>query len=189
MAARTPEEELPEQFRIAVESVRESTTRPEVLLAEAPAPLRLAPYALAMTGEVVDAEDVELASGRLVVLHDPEGHDTWQGAFRLVTFVRAALEPEIAMDPFLPGVGWQWLLESLERSDAAHVAASGTVTRVVSESFGTMDEEGGSSGVEIRASWTPVDAELGRHVTAWCELLCAAAGLPPRSFSSDGSPA
>lgn len=181
MAAGTPEEELPEQFRIAVESVRESATRPEVVLSEAPAPLRLAPYALAMTGEVADADGIELASGRLVVLHDPEGHDTWQGAFRLVTFVRADIEPEIAVDPFLPSVGWDWLLESLQRSGAGHVAASGTVTRVVSESFGAMDDAGSSSGVEIRASWTPVDADLRSHVAAWCELLCAAAGLPPSS--------
>ena len=168
-----------EQFQAVLDSLHSGVLRPEVLLTEAPAPLRLAPFALAFTAEVLDPEGAELASGRLVVLHDPEGHDTWQGASRLVTFVRAAMEPEIATDPFLPGVAWDWLLEALANCAAAYVAASGTVTRTVSESFGDLAEEGGASGVEIRASWTPVETDLRPHVAAWCELLCAATGLPP----------
>ena len=33
--------------------------------------------------------------------------------------------------------------------------------------------------VEIRASWTPPDGDLGPHLTAWATLLCTTAGLPP----------
>ncbi|MDQ1747204.1 MAG: hypothetical protein QOD07_1467, partial [Frankiaceae bacterium] len=36
-----------------------------------------------------------------------------------------------------------------------------------------------AAGVEIRASWSPVGPDLGRHLVAFGELLCAAAGLPP----------
>ena len=45
----------------------------------------------------------ELGTGRLVLLHDPAGHEAWQGTFRVVTYVRAELEPEMAADPLLPG--------------------------------------------------------------------------------------
>ena len=50
---------------------------------------------------VVDADDDELGTGRFVLLHDPAGHETWQGTFRVVTFVRATLEPELAADPLV----------------------------------------------------------------------------------------
>jgi len=33
--------------------------------------------------------------------------------------------------------------------------------------------------MEVRASWTPADADLGRHLLAWSDLLCTIAGLPP----------
>ena len=77
-------------------------------------PQRLAPYAYALEAAVVaDGED-DLADGRLVLLHDPAGHDAWQGTFRLVTLVRAELEPEMAADPLLPEVCWSWLTGALE---------------------------------------------------------------------------
>ncbi len=56
----------------------------------------------------MDGEE-DLADGRLVLLHDPAGHDAWHGTFRLVTLVRAELEPEMAADPLLPDVCWSWL--------------------------------------------------------------------------------
>jgi hypothetical protein len=178
MAAQHGDDEGPEAFRRAIASLRAVTLRPEVVVAEAPAPQRLAPFSLALTADVV-VEGSEIASGRLVLLHDPAGHETWQGVFRLVTYVRAELEPEMAQDPLLPGVGWAWLIESLDGRGAQYCAPSGTVTRVASESFGAMSERPGTAEVEIRASWTPVDEALGPHLAAWSELLCATAGLPP----------
>lgn len=181
MAARRTDEapgNAPESFRRALASLRAAGVRPEVVLAEAPAPQRLAPYALAMTADVIDGGE-EIASGRLVLLHDPAGHETWEGTFRLVSYVRADLEPEMAHDPLLPGVGWAWLVESLEVRGATYAAPSGTVTRVASESFGSMADRPATAEVEIRASWTPLDDDLGPHLAAWCELLCTTAGLPP----------
>jgi hypothetical protein len=131
-----------------------------------------------MTADVL-AGDEELATGRLVLLHDPAGHEAWQGTFRVVTYARADLEPEIAADPLLPGVGWAWLTEALDGHGAAFAAASGTVTRVASESFGAMAAEPGSAQIEIRASWTPLDDAFGAHLLGWCDLLCTTAGLPP----------
>ena len=66
---------------------------------------------------------------------------------------------------------------------AEHTAAGGTVTRTVSVRFGHITEPDEVSEVEVRASWTPVAAEddlpLDRHLLAFCDLLCATAGLPP----------
>jgi hypothetical protein len=178
MAARREIDDGPEPFRRAVAALRAATPRGEVVLQETPAPTRLAPHAMAMTADVL-VGDEELATGRLVLLHDPAGHEAWQGTFRLVTYVRADLEPEIAADPLLPGVGWTWLTEALASHGATFVAESGTVTRVISESFGTMSTQPGSAQIEIRASWTPVDDALGAHLLAWCELLGTTGGLPP----------
>ena len=179
MAARREVDDAPESFRAALVALRSAPVRPEVVLAEAPAPRRLAPWAVALTADVVDAGREEMATGRLVLLHDPAGHEAWNGVFRLVTFLRAALEPEIVADPMLPRVGWTWLEEALAARGAAYAAASGTVTRVVSESFGAMANHPSSAEIEIRASWTPLDQDVAAHLTAWSELLCTAAGLPP----------
>jgi hypothetical protein len=85
----------------------------------------------------------------------------------------------MAADPLLPSVGWSWLTEALDAHGAGFTAASGTVTRVASESFGGMAGTPGAAEVEIRASWSPTDEDLGRHLEAWADVLCQAAGLPP----------
>jgi hypothetical protein len=153
--------------------------RPEIDLEETPAPQRLAPHAVALSADVVAADDTELGTGRFVLLHDPAGHETWQGTFRVVTFVRALLEPELASDPMVPSVGWSWLLESLESHAVSYSAASGTVTRVVSEPFGTMSERQATAELEIRASWTAPDSRIGPHLEAWGDVLATVCGLPP----------
>ncbi len=167
----------PEAFQAAIETLRAIRLRPEVVLQEVPAPQRIAPHALALSADVVVAEE-ELATGRFVLLHDPDGQEAWEGTFRTVTFVRAAMEPELAADPMLGEVGWSWLTESLAQAGAGHRALGGTVTRVVSESFGALADRSPSVELEVRASWTPTDA-IGEHLRAWAGLLCTVGGLPP----------
>lgn len=168
----------PVEFRRALEAIRSARVRGAVSLDETPGPARLASFTAAFLADVV-VDGEELATGRLVLLHEPGGHDAWQGTFRLVTYVRAALEPEMVADPMLPSVGWAWLIESLDAHRAEYAAPSGTVTRVASECFGSMAEEPQSAEIEVRASWTALDESLGPHVEAWSELLCKTAGLPP----------
>ena len=176
---------FPEAFRVAVAQLRSARLRPEVLCEEMPAPQRIAPFASALSADVtLDGEDI--GTGRLVLLHDPAGNDAWEGAFRCVAYTRAEIDPEMANDPLLAEVGWSWLTEALTAHGAAFLASSGTVTKVSSESFGSMRDEDTSAQLEIRASWTPVpgrtgdgDLDLGPHVEAWGELLCTASGLPP----------
>jgi hypothetical protein len=173
-------------FEIALASLRQQRYRPELRIDEAPAPQRLAPHAVALSAEIPDPADPEggeLATGRLVVLHDPDGVVSWEGTFRVVTFARAALESDLATDPLLPTVGWSWLEEALAAHDADTGALGGTVTRVTSEGFGSLADPGGlvTGQIEIRASWTPLGEPdgLGRHIQAWADLIATAAGLVP----------
>jgi hypothetical protein len=183
VGAREEVEPVPEAFVRALAALRAVTPRPEVLLEETPAPQRLAPHAVALSADVLAPHDpeTELGTGRLVLLCDPAGHEAWDGTFRVVTYVRAELDHEMAADPMLPGVGWAWLTEALATHEASFTAASGTVTRVASESFGAISGEPSTAQIEIRASWTPLDEVFGAHLLAWCDLLCTTAGLPPES--------
>jgi len=175
--------ENPAEFTQALRALREVRLRPEVRVEEVPAPSRIAPYAVALTAEVVTAglpaEGDELASGRFVLLHDPSAPEPWDGVWRVVTFARAELEPELANDPMLGGVGWSWLMDALKEHDAPYTAEGGTVTRVVSESFAALGERKTTVEMEIRASWTPTGPDLGVHLQVWSDLLCMIAGLPP----------
>ena len=171
------------EFEQVIQDLRGARLRPEVRLTEVPAPSRIAPYAVALTAEVVTAggsdQGDELASGRFVLLHDPSSPEPWEGVWRAVTFARAELEPELANDPMLGAVGWSWLMDALAFHDAPYVAEGGTVTRVVSESFASLDDRSATVEMEIRASWTPMGPDLGIHLRAWADLLCTIAGLPP----------
>lgn len=170
----------PDAFLQAVESLRAARVRPEVHVQETPAPKRLAPHTHALTADVIsDESDEPVATGRLVLLYDPAGQETWHGEFRLVTYIRVNLEPEMGADPLLLPVAWTWLIDALTARSAPFTAASGTVTRVASEGFGGMSDEPATAEVEIRASWTPLDPDLTAHVIAWSDTLTTAAGLIP----------
>src|SRR5919112_4171483 len=110
----TPTPAAPEAFTRAVAGLRAAAPRDEILLEEIAAPQRLAPYGFALSATVLRAGD-EVASGRLILLHDPAGHDAWRGNLRLVTLVTATLEADLAGDPLLPTVAWSWLTDALEQ--------------------------------------------------------------------------
>lgn len=165
-------------FGEAVEQITAAVLRPEVVVDEIPAPQRIAPFAHAISGDVLASTGDEIGTGRFILLHDPAGNDAWDGTFRCVTFARADIESEMAADPTLPSVGWTWLADALDSHDATYHAFSGSVTVVHTEGFGEMAADGTDAQIELRASWTPSGA-IGPHVIAWSDLLCALAGLPP----------
>jgi hypothetical protein len=175
---------MPDVFRAAVATMNAATLRPEIFCEEMPAPQRIAPYAAALSADVT-VEETDVGTGRLILLHDPAGNDAWAGGtFRCVLYARAEVEADLIGDQMMGAVGWSWLTEALQTHQASYVAASGTVTRVTTESFGGMADEASTAQVEIRASWTPVADEDGYvdirpHVEAWGQLLCTAVGLPP----------
>ncbi|GHH84900.1 hypothetical protein GCM10018793_50860 [Streptomyces sulfonofaciens] len=175
---------VPAPFRTAVDGLLSALLRPGVEIEPVRAPRRLAPFSYALEAAVVDGGDDDLADGRLVLLHDPDGHEGWHGAFRLVTLVRAELEPEMAVDPLLPEVCWTWLTGALQSRGLGYGEPSGTVTRASSHHFGGLAERPATSQIEIRASWTPREGPGGApdtaaHLAAWCDLLCQIGGLPP----------
>ncbi len=191
-----------EQFTLAVHTLRRHSQRPDLCIEEIPAPKNLAPYAVAFTAEIDNINEQEQpperASGHLVLLYDPTGHPAWQGCFRLVTYLQAQVDEAMARDPLLPQVGWSWLTDALESRAVRAVALAGTVTQVISGSFGQLQLDDAMAGpdlhpsqaeVQIRASWTPVLAppggepehlqlHLAGHLDAWCQLLRLCAGLP-----------
>ena len=190
MAVREVPGGPPDVFLGAVAALRSAIgkdLRPEVRVEEVPSPQRIAPYSMALSAEVVSDGD-ELATGRFVLLHDPACPPAWDGPFRIVSYVRAGMESELAADPLLGQVGWSWLEDALDGVAAGRHATGGTVTRVVSETFGDLAGPPATVELEIRASWTPSagspayrggDWRLGEHLVAWAGLLCTVGGLPP----------
>ncbi len=183
MTANLADSGVPAVFARAVESVRAAELRPELVLGEIPSPGQVAPFSIALAGDVRPSQhgvDSVLGTGRFILLHDPDEPESWGGAFRVVCFAQAPLENDIGIDPFVAEVTWSWLLEALASGGADYTAASGTATKVLSTGFGELAGQGDGAQLELRASWTPVDGSLDAHVEAWGELLCMLAGLPPR---------
>jgi Protein of unknown function (DUF3000) len=168
----------PELFREAVTALQAVRPRPEMTMESVRPPQRLAPWSYALSCETTGPADV-LATGRLVLLHDPEGPEAWNGVLRVVIYVRAELDRELATDPFLPAVGWSWLTDALESSGASWTALGGTVTETSSARFGDIAGPAHTDDLELRASWTPTDNRLQPHGEAFCELMSSVAGLPP----------
>ncbi len=166
-------------WQVALDSLQSPTLRPEFSLEEVPAPQRLAPHSIALAVEAIDGDDEELAVGRFIVLHDPEGQDTWDGEFRVVSFVRAPIESDVVTDDLFDEVAWSWLTDALTDAGAQFHNASGTVTRTVSRSFAGLEDRSTETDLEIRASWTPDTEDLSLHIKAWLALVEKSSGLTP----------
>ncbi|KUI11806.1 hypothetical protein AU193_15675 [Mycobacterium sp. GA-1285] len=187
----------PAQFREAVAAMNATTVRPEIELGPIRPPQRLAPFSYALGAEVRHPETAIVptapegsegeAFGRLILLHDPDGADAWDGTMRLVAYIQADLDSSEAVDPLLPEVAWSWLVDALAER-AEHVTAlGGTVTATTSVRYGDISGPPRAHQLELRASWTATTLELGPHVEAFCEVLEHAAGLPPQGVTDLGS--
>ncbi len=173
---------MPAAFSAALETIRHAAVRPELVLSEIPSPGGLAPHSIALSADVNPARhdsDSELGTGRFILLFDPAAPEAWGGPFRVVCFAQAPLETDIGTDPFLADVAWSWLVDALDARGAGYTAASGTATKILSTGYGELAGQGDGAQLELRASWTPTDHNLGAHVEGWGELLCMLAGLPP----------
>jgi hypothetical protein len=208
-------------FRSAVSDLeagmdQQRKARREITFDNQRPPRKLAPYAAAIgatvhepapggsTRSVVpDDADTEIGWGSFVLLYDPAGQAGWAGPFRVIAYIRAELDPEIAADPLIGQVGWSWLTEALDTRTNGYRQVSGTVTRVVTEGFGAKQDQPVTTEFELRASWSPAvptatgpitgpgtaqsgtlqpdgpPRDLDGHIAAWCDALCAACGLPP----------
>ncbi|MBA8816084.1 hypothetical protein FHX48_001157 [Microbacterium halimionae] len=170
-------------FERAEAEIREISFRDDFVVREIPAPAGLAPFALALAGDVrpeEHAEDSPYGTGRFILLHDPDSPEAWEGSWRVVCFAQAPLEADIGIDPLVTDVAWSWLVDALNSRGAEYRSASGTATKTLSKGFGHLADAGDGAQIELRASWTPAGS-LAVHVEAWAELVCMLAGLPPGS--------
>ena len=123
-------------------------------------------------------QDDEVATGRLILLHDPAGHEAWEGTLRLVTYVTAELEPELATDPLLPGVGWSWLTDALDalrrRAPRDRRHGDPDAARPASATWPARRRPPTSRSAP---PGRPSTADLAAHLRAWCEVLASTAGL------------
>jgi hypothetical protein len=168
-----------ETWEEVVASIKNIELRSEFILEEVPAPARLAPHSFALSLDVVNSDDEDLASGRFVVLHDPAGQETWDGTVRIVTFVRAPIEADVASDEIFDEVAWSWIMDALTQESTGFHNISGTVTRTVSKSFAGIEDRERESDVEIRASWTPNSNDIGNQLSAWLVFVEQCSGLLP----------
>jgi hypothetical protein len=178
-----PGAESPDAFRQAVISLTGTRVRPEVHVEPLRPPQRLAPFSYAISADVRAADGTELATGRLVLLHDPDGVEAWDGVLRLVAYASAELDAQMGVDPMLPAVGWSWLTGALDERGAAYRAAGGTVTQTTSTRFGDIAGPRTTIELELRASWTADTSDMAPHLHGFVDMICAAAGLPPEGVT------
>ena len=173
----------PADFVRAAKSLMTAKVRAEVSVEVIESPTRIAPHSAAISGEVLASgnSDSLHGTGRLILMHDADQVSAWGGAFRIVCFAQAPLDSDIALDSMLSEVTWSWLTDALAASHADYANASGTATKVLSQGFGELSDQGESAHIELRASWSPSGDDMSGHVQAWSTLLCMLAGLPPTS--------
>lgn len=183
----------PRVFTEAVESLHAATLRPEITLGTIRPPQRLAPFSHAIGLEVNQVEDEVIATdsdgdafGRLILLHDPGAEEAWEGSMRLVAYIQADMDHEVASDPLLPDVAWEWLTEGLQEAGAELTNLGGTVTATASVRFGEIGGPPRSYQLEMRASWTADGHDLAPHLTAFSKVLSNVAGLPPEGITRLG---
>jgi hypothetical protein len=184
----------PAQFQDAVAAMNAVQVRPEIELGPIRPPQRLAPFSYALGAEVRHPETAIVpeqtdgdAFGRLILLHDPDGAEAWDGTMRLVAYIQADLDATEAVDPLLPEVAWSWLVDALDARAGVSTALGGTVTATTSVRYGDIAGPARAHQLELRASWTATTPELGAHGHAFCEVLEHAAGLPPVGVTDLGS--
>lgn len=178
----------PHEFAAAATQLRNARLRSELASREIAAPENIAPNSIAFgagirhghpisRSEHTDIDSVE-GTGRLILLHNPEMVEEWGANFRIVCYAQAPLEVEIGTDPFIADVAWSWLVDALDSRGAEYTAIAGTATKTLSTGYGTLEDQGEGSQLELRASWTPLGSDFGAHAEAWSELICLLAGLP-----------
>lgn len=173
-------EVTPLDFSRVLSELHAMKWRAGLIVEEIGSPQRIAPHSIAISAELVQGDD-ELANGRLIILHDPAGNDSWRGTHRIVSYARADVDLDMVADPMLPEVVWSWMRDALETHGAFHSHLAGTVTASYGKAFGDMHGAEDRAEVELRSSWTPTlgsqDPLVG-HLSAWQDLLGLVAGSP-----------
>lgn len=167
-------------FAAALTNLSEAELRAELTISEIAAPAKLAAHAVAFAADVSDehlSEHSDAGTGRFVLLHDENPHDQWGSNFRVVAFAKSPLEAIIGADEMISDVAWAWLVEALNNRGAKYSHEAGTITRIISTGYGTLNNQGEHAELEMRISWTP-EGDFSKHLEAWQDLLCMMSGYP-----------
>lgn len=168
------------EFRLAVDSLNRAQTRNELSISQLEAPAKLATHAIAFSADVDSAVSEipgALGTGRFILLWDPEPQDNWASRFRVICFAKSPLETDIGSQEDSSSFSWSWLIRALEQSGAKYAAEAGTTTRIISNGYGAIANQPEHAELEIRASWSPLDTEINRHIEAWMNLVCIMSGF------------
>ena len=167
-------------------SLRDVARCAGVEIEEVPAPRKIAPYAAALRAfTTAEDDEIPVATGRFVVLYDPQGQPGWNARFRIIIHVRSQMDAELGADPLLGEVVWSWAHDALDYAGANARDMNGTVTRELSETFGGLKLSRSEVEIEMRASWSPATTDLGPHMSAWMGLIARVAG----TYMDEGEPA
>ncbi|KAB1658347.1 MULTISPECIES: DUF3000 family protein [unclassified Pseudoclavibacter] len=176
------DDEMSPEFANLLRELSAVRHRSDIVLERIDAPSHIAPEAVAFAVEV-DAKSTFVhsrASARFVLLHNPEPPEGWGSTLRVISYLKAPLEADLGLDPFVAGVVWSWLEDGLHQQHARYHSISGTVTKTINSGFGALSTETDGTEIELRASWS---AEVGQpvtpHLLAWIDLISEAASLPP----------
>lgn len=171
-------------FQLAVMSLRQANIREGVSITEIPSPDKIAKYSVALAANIgIDAHEArsDQGTGRFVLLNSDETQDGWGGNYRIICFAKSPLETDIGQDELITDVCWAWLEDALRSRSAGYTAEAGTITRIISQGYGSISGHSDHAELELRASWSPTDNNFSAHLEAWQDLLCMMSGLPPES--------
>ena len=179
MSIYTLPEDSPAQFAAAALGLDKAILRSELETTEIPAPPKIAPFALAFAAQVPNPADTPMnrGVGRIVFLYDPEQYDTWGSNMRVIAYGKSPVENDLSIEDDVANYWWEWLNRALELHSAKFSHTAGTVTKISSTGMGSLANDPNSSEVEIRASWSPEEDDLGPHLAAWQDLIAGMAGF------------
>ena len=169
------------EFAVALQSLQAAATRLEVSLLEIEAPSGLATHSIAFNCDINPTNEhqkIDLGTGRFVLLWDTEPQESWGSNFRIIIYAKSPLETDIGSEDSSTGITWSWLSDALEHLNASYCAEAGTTTRVISRGFGALSAQSDHAELELRASWSPTDGNIGAHLEAWQNLICMMSGFP-----------
>ncbi|NCA07161.1 MAG: DUF3000 family protein [Micrococcales bacterium] len=171
--------EAPDQFKLAAMGLTDSMLRPELETLQIPAPKDIAPIALAFSAQVPNPADTPMnrGVGRIVFLFDSKEFETWGSNMRVIAYGKSPLENDVGIQDDAANYWWHWLMRALEHRGAKFSHEAGTVTKMSSTGMGALATDREQTEIEIRASWSPQEDDLGPHLAAWQDLISGMAGF------------
>lgn len=175
--------EVSGDFASAIDSLQPFVERSSVHVDQIDSPAGLAKHAIAFSAHVLTGSEAEQSvdsgssgTGRLVLLWDEPAQENWFGNFRVICFIKSAVEFEIASDASSSEIAWDWLTDALRSRGASYAAPAGTVTRILSVGFGALETQNHHAQVEMRASWSLKNNDFLPHFEAWLDAVALFGG-------------